>query len=1019
MTDHAFKRKLLASENVASFDADNIIESYQQSLRYQDDPILKINILQRIATLKLNAAERLDIANAGLSSDNEIQEQYQQSIDAYQALLKLNKTNDVYLPERDRIHYSLAKAYALKGDAEKSYKQLSILVDEFPDSLFWLEAQFRRGEYLFVQSDFDHAGKVFQQLIDRNNQLQLVLNQLIDQHDSKPNDHTANQEILHQELYLNALYMLGWSQFKNNLYKKSVDSFVALIDQKQLLHDGLLEDITSAKIIGQVYSQNYILGADAFNQKNKIIDDAVRAIILSIAYLPINDVIPALKDSLQHSNFAHWIYAELAQHYFKQERYSDAASVYAEYELAFPDQVFAPWFVDQHIAVLQYADFNQKALDRKAYFVKAYLPDGRYFAKQNNTQLIQQYTNKKLFQYFDDLSSYYHATARRYKKKSRSQDANQLRVKELFDYAIYWYQLKLNHLKDGANKLNTYYLLAECLNEAGYAEQAIQAYEDIAYKDMAYKTKDITSDFDKFNEAAYASLLIYNDQVKSLIDQIDRDKQAQKNNTLPQDKKKLTALRDKKIASALRFADSYPNDKRVKNVLLNTVQDLKQQAQWPLLIDVADRLLLKEQESKQSIDDALVLWLTSANAAYTLSNYSEAERRYEQALQIMRVDKEQLNTKEKRYLTKILQTEYQNTLDNYATTIYKQAEHANQQDDKDQAIFHFQRLAKLAPNSHLYLAARRDVIILFEQTAQWKNLKLASERFVNDFPKHPERFEMQLRLLKSNIELNEWQLASDLASEIASVLDQQTDKKMVMTLATVTTMTASELRAASIDYAFKAGNKRLAIQRLNQFIQYEKHIDEALYENHFKLAQLYQQISDRNKELKVYQRIATLPSRTELITDRMTYILAHSETQLADLAFDQFKKIKLTHPLDVSLPKKRQALENTLAQYEKIETYAIEEYALQATQKKAEIYLDFADAIMTSERPKDLDELALEEYEFLLEDQAYPFEEQAIELYEINVKRAWQGLHSSAIKQSYQALKKIMPARYNKPEISQ
>ena len=72
---------------------------------------------------------------------------------------------------------------------------------------------------------------------------------------------------------------------------------------------------------------------------------------------------------------------------------------------------------------------------------------------------------------------------------------------------------------------------------------------------------------------------------------------------------------------------------------------------------------------------------------------------------------------------------------------------------------------------------------------------------------------------------------------------------------------------------------------------------------------------------------------------------------------------------------------------------------------------------MNSERPDGLDALALEEYEFLLEEQAYPFEEKAIALYEVNVQRAWDGMQSADIEQSYRALAELMPARYDKTEL--
>ena len=57
---------------------------------------------------------------------------------------------------------------------------------------------------------------------------------------------------------------------------------------------------------------------------------------------------------------------------------------------------------------------------------------------------------------------------------------------------------------------------------------------------------------------------------------------------------------------------------------------------------------------------------------------------------------------------------------------------------------------------------------------------------------------------------------------------------------------------------------------------------------------------------------------------------------------------------------------------------------------------------MDSERPKGLDELALEQYELLLEEQAYPFEEKAIAIHEANMRRSWDGWYDDWIQQSFQ-----------------
>jgi Flp pilus assembly protein TadD len=73
---------------------------------------------------------------------------------------------------------------------------------------------------------------------------------------------------------------------------------------------------------------------------------------------------------------------------------------------------------------------------------------------------------------------------------------------------------------------------------------------------------------------------------------------------------------------------------------------------------------------------------------------------------------------------------------------------------------------------------------------------------------------------------------------------------------------------------------------------------------------------------------------------------------------------------------------------------------------------------MASERPKKLKSDELEQYNALLEEQAFPFEEQAISIYEINTKRAPEGVYDESVRKSFEALAKLKPARYGKVEHS-
>ena len=71
---------------------------------------------------------------------------------------------------------------------------------------------------------------------------------------------------------------------------------------------------------------------------------------------------------------------------------------------------------------------------------------------------------------------------------------------------------------------------------------------------------------------------------------------------------------------------------------------------------------------------------------------------------------------------------------------------------------------------------------------------------------------------------------------------------------------------------------------------------------------------------------------------------------------------------------------------------------------------------MASQRPTELSALEREQYDLLLEEQAYPFEEEAIKVFEANAKRSWGGIYDEWVRASFDKLSFLSPSAYRKPE---
>ncbi|MEO5657454.1 MAG: tetratricopeptide repeat protein, partial [Nitrospiria bacterium] len=126
--------------------------------------------------------------------------------------------------------------------------------------------------------------------------------------------------------------------------------------------------------------------------------------------------------------------------------------------------------------------------------------------------------------------------------------------------------------------------------------------------------------------------------------------------------------------------------------------------------------------------------------------------------------------------------------------------------------------------------------------------------------------------------------------------------------------------------------------------------------------------------------------------------------------------LRLIDPLERSLADKRAALNTALDAYAAIVEMKVG--ATAATHKIGMLLDDFFQAVLGSDRPRDLTPEQLEQYEFLLEEQAAPFEDRAVAAYEANVRRTHQlGLYDEWIERSFARLAVLRPARYRRPEL--
>jgi hypothetical protein len=193
-------------------------------------------------------------------------------------------------------------------------------------------------------------------------------------------------------------------------------------------------------------------------------------------------------------------------------------------------------------------------------------------------------------------------------------------------------------------------------------------------------------------------------------------------------------------------------------------------------------------------------------------------------------------------------------------------------------------------------------------------------------------------------------------------------------------------------------------------------VDEAL-EIYSKMAEVYRALGDKTNQMATLTRIVSLDRNAGAQrSDRTRYLAAQAALVISEPLYHRFVEIKLENPLQQNMLKKRDAMKEATDSYTRLIDYEVADVTAAATYYLAEIYYHFSRALMASERPSNLSELEKEQYELALEEQAYPFEERGIDTHKKNVELLYAGIYSNWIDKSIVKLAELFPAVYARAE---
>jgi outer membrane protein assembly factor BamD (BamD/ComL family) len=820
-----------------------------------------------------------------------------------EAIALYKKLLDEYpLYERnDQVLYQMSRAYEELGRSGEAMQVMDNIVSNFPESRYIDEVQFRRAEYFFTRKRYLDAENAYKSIVK------------------------IGVGSFYYEL---ALYKLGWTFYKQELYEEALNRYIALLDHK--------------------LAGGYDFEQTEDEQERKRTEDTFRVISLSFSNLGGAEAVVDYFSRHGKRAYENSVYSNLGEYYFDKRRYADACASYTAFVRRNPFHKQAPNFHMRVIDINIAGGFPSLVLEEKKSFATAYglkAEYWKYFEPEARPDVIR-YLKTNLV----DLANHYHAW---YQKPPEAEDKP-----VHFKVARYWYREFLTSFPQEKESPGIHYQLADLLLEnRSFGEAAID-FEKTAYTYPSHE---------KSAQAGYAAVYAYREHLAGVASE-DKD-----------------AVKHEVVRSSLKFADTFPDHEKVSIVLGAAADDLYAMQEFEQALSAARKLIEKFPDAETAIvRDA---WLVAGHSSFELTVYSDAEAAYLNVLELLPVD----------------DASRDDLIDNLAASIYKQGEQAEDDQDYRLAANHFLRVGRMAPTSKIRPTAEYDGAAALIQIEDWAAAAAVLEGFRENFQGHPLQPEVTKKMAYVYRENGQLLPAANEYERIEKESQDDAIRREAL------------LVAASL-YA-ECGDSTRAMGVYRRYVDYFPQPVEINLETRDKIAEILKAQDNRNAYLNELRQIVAIDAAAGAArSPRTFYLAAGASLVLAEDNFDKFTSVALVQPFEPNLLKKKKLMKSAVQKFSRLMDYEIGEFTAAATFYLAEIYAHFSQALMTSERPEGLSALEKEEYELAIEEQAYPFEEKAIDVHESNLKLMSRNVYNQWIDKSLEKLAVLVPVRYAKPE---
>jgi len=486
--------------------------------------------------------------------------------------------------------------------------------------------------------------------------------------------------------------------------------------------------------------------------------------------------------------------------------------------------------------------------------------------------------------------------------------------------ATRWYRQFIASFPTDADTPGVNYRLADLMLENEDFLAAAKEYEKTGYE---------YAEHEQASAAGYAAVYAYRQELKIASGVSQRE------------------TKRETVTSSLKFADTFPDHEEASIVLGAAADDLYEMKDFGLAIESARKLI----DRYPSADGSLLrpAWAVVAHSSIDIAEYVDAEVAYSNLLAITPADDE----------SKVA------VIEGLAAAIYKQAEQANLVEDYRTAAGHFLRIKDIAPTSAIRSAAEYDAAAALMKIEDWTFAAGVLEEFRTSHPDHELSTEATKQLAHVYRVDGKIALAAVEHERISAEADDPELKRDALLIAG--------------DLFDEAGVEDETLRVYERYVfEYPRPIDLAI-ETRTRIAEIFESQLNFTRYHEELEAIVALDSDSGVDrTDRSRFLASGAALVLAERTFERFDRLALNQPFEESLAEKQAQMDITLQTMEDLVGYEVANVTAAATFYMAQIYFDFSQSLIESERPTGLSKAEKIDYEFVIEEEAYPFEERAI-----------------------------------------